>query len=32
LSVFASTMILMMSSTMKEDDTNDNDAVETAWR
>ncbi|KAH8595755.1 fungal-specific transcription factor domain-containing protein [Bisporella sp. PMI_857] len=31
LSVFASTMILMMSSTMKEDDNNDNDAVETAW-
>lgn len=31
LSVFASTMILMMSATMKEDDGNDNDAVETAW-
>jgi len=32
ISVFASTMILMMSCTMKEDDNSDNDAVETAWR
>lgn len=31
LSVFASSMILMMSSAMKEADNNDNDAVETAW-
>lgn len=31
VSVFASTMILMMSATMKEEDGNDNDAVETAW-
>jgi proline utilization trans-activator len=31
LSVFASTMILMMSAAMKEHDSNDDDAVETAW-
>ena len=31
LSVFASTMILMMSVAMKEENGNDNDAVETAW-
>jgi hypothetical protein len=32
VSVFSSTMILMMSAAMKENDSNDNDAVETAWR
>lgn len=33
ISVFSSTMILMMSSAMKDNESNnDNDAVETAWR
>jgi len=31
LSIFASTMILMMSAAMKENDSNESDAVETAW-
>lgn len=32
ISVFSSTMILMMSAAMKNNDTNENDDVETAWR
>lgn len=32
ISVFSSTMILMMSAAMRDNDTNDNDDVETAWR